>query len=264
MRSGAIRQCPYRIFDRLRGEDAFVGCRSIFDYPEEEELAVVELPTLNVRWKFVLAAQPFDRFDAALATPDAVIAKHGSGHIPATVVCFSRFDGAIRWSTTVADPSERRGARGFFMWRDLLIMNAGPMVALRVADGAVAWTLEVPLEQWFASGDIVWGTQYAAFGAFDLQTRSMRFLVKAADFKSAPSPPPRQPTWPSRAFVAGDEILMVNMPGGRLWGLDARTGRPRWLHRPPGGVSGLLPVLTGDRLIVQGPRLFCYAKDDTA
>ena len=157
------------------------------------------------------------------------------------------------------------------VWRTFAIVSANrQLVALDIADGRVAWTLDVPLHRWRESGDLLFGIKYAdvwgkngGVGADDLETRSLRFVQDDSSFAPTPPPLPNFELWGAGTIAAGDEILMVNYWRRRLWGLDAVTGRPRWMHSPPGGVTGICPVLSGDRLIVQGPGLCCYQRGST-
>ena len=138
------------------------------------------------------------------------------------------------------------------------------LFALNVADGGIEWQAEAPFTGWSESQDLPIGHREhpsrfieRQLGAVDLQQRTHRFLVDETDFASAPQPPPR---FASLAHVSGGEILIVDEGGRRLWGLDATTGKPRWMHRPSEGVTGRYPVISGDHLVIQGPTLTCYRR----
>jgi hypothetical protein len=147
-----------------------------------------------------------------------------------------------------------------------VIVNCRKIVALNITDGSVAWVVNpfLRLSTLNESGDLLCGLMYKAYGAVDLVAQDLRFVVEDAHFMVAPPPVPTFLSSESaRAIVVDDEILLVNPSSRRLWGLDAATGKPRWMQSPAGGITGLCPVYADGRLIVQGPELYCFVRGST-
>lgn len=262
---GNVRSTPTQHgVDRwLPGHRLFVGFRSISNPERVRLIAVVDATSGESIWELQVPDDLPVMPPRCCVAGDALLLVGNWRDSPIWVKCLDSATGVERWAVTL--PAPDYVGTDYVVWNELLLVRVGlRLFALNVADGAIAWQVDAPLIGWSESQDLLIGHRdYPSrnsqhhFGVIDLKERKQRFLVDERDFASAPQPPPRLTT---RAHVSGGEILVVDERTRRLWGLDAMTGKPVWMHRPTEGVAGQRPAFSGDHLVIQGPTLTCYKR----
>lgn len=155
--------------------------------------------------------------------------------------------GVARWSVPVPSPAGRSGPAGVAVAGDLVLV-AGPggqVLAHELATGREVWTGVLPRAVAVRRATLVDG--HVVLTASVERTASTELVVAGFDARSG------RLRWERtvRAAAVGTAGAVAVDPAGRLVGLDAASGEPRWVQERPGPPPELLAV--GPLVLVLDP-----------
>jgi PQQ-dependent dehydrogenase (methanol/ethanol family) len=219
----------------------------------EEGLRVLDATTGSLRWQYsegagARTASGIPR-QAPRGSPVIVIGDDGRVVVIAAlphepvVIALDLADGVARWRTSVARPEYAEALRtNPILAGDVVVVGPtgadlspvpGRLVALRVADGSIAWSFDlVPVQEddparssWLPVGPgratgIGGGSAWNA-GAYDAATATVIYGTGQPVPSDRLDPRRHQP----------DGAVSADLYTASFVALDARTGRLRWFHQ---------------------------------